>query len=63
MNQRVKLLDKAIRNPDGLSFTEFQSLMLCCDRVKDRQRGSHQIGYSPEGTRISIQIRNGMAKG
>lgn len=63
MSQYKKLLAKAKRNPDGLSFSEFQNLMTQCGWVKDRQRGSHQIWYSPEGKRISIQTRNGMAKG
>lgn len=63
MSQSEKLLSKAIRNPNGLSFSEFQTLMTQCGWIKDRQRGSHQIWYSPDGVRLSIQIRNGMAKG
>lgn len=62
MSQYEKLLAKAKRNPDGLSFSEFQNLMTQCGWIKDRQRGSHQIWYSLEGLRISIQTRNGMAK-
>jgi predicted RNA binding protein YcfA (HicA-like mRNA interferase family) len=63
MSQSEKLLSKAIRNPNGLNFSEFQTLMTQCGWIKDRQRGSHQIWYSPDGVRLSIQIRNGMAKG
>jgi predicted RNA binding protein YcfA (HicA-like mRNA interferase family) len=63
MGRYKKLLSKAKRNPNGLSFSEFQTLMTQCGWVKDRQRGSHQIWYSSEGERISIQTRNGMAKG
>ena len=63
MSQYKKLLSKAIQNPDGLSFSEFQTLMAQCGWVKDRQKGSHQIWYSPEGARISVQRRNGTAKG
>lgn len=63
MSRYDKLLAKAKRNPDGLTFSEFQNLMTQWGWVKDRQRGSHQIWYSPEGERLSIQTRNGMAKG
>lgn len=63
MSKNNKLLSKAERNPNGLSFSEFQNLMNTCGWVKDRQKGSHQIWYSPEGVRLSIQNRNGMAKG
>jgi hypothetical protein len=63
MGQQIKLLNKAKRNPDGLSFFELQALMTQCEWIKDRQRGSHQIWYSLEGIRISIQNRNGVAKG
>lgn len=63
MSQYKKLLDKAKRNPEGLSFAEFQTLMTRLGWVKDHQKGSHQIWYSLEGIRISIQNRNGMAKG
>lgn len=63
MSQYDKLFSKAKRNPNGMSFPEFQTLMSQCGWIKDRQRGSHQIWYSPEGERLSIQMRNGMAKG
>ena len=63
MTQNKKLLEKAIRNPNGLSFAEFQTLLSQYGWTKDRQRGSHQIWYAPNGDRISIQTRNSMAKG
>ena len=63
MSRYEKLLAKAKRNPEGLSFSEFQNLMTQCGWIKDRQRGSHQIWCSPEGEKLSIQTRNGMAKG
>lgn len=62
MSQHTKLLNKAKRNPEGMSFADFQTLMTQCGWIKDRQRGSHQIWYSLEGARLSIQNRNGMAK-
>lgn len=63
MSQHTKLLNKAKRNPEGMSFADFQTLMTQCGWIKDRQRGSHQIWYSLEGAKLSIQNRNGMAKG
>jgi hypothetical protein len=63
MSQHTKLLNKAKRNPEGMSFADFQTLMTQCGWIKDRQRGSHQIWYSLEEARLSIQNRNGMAKG
>ncbi len=63
MSHHTKLLNKAKRNPEGMSFADFQTLMTQCGWIKDRQRGSHQIWYSLEGAKLSIQNRNGMAKG
>ena len=63
MSQHKKILIKAQRNPEGLSFAEFQTLLTRYGGIKDHQRGSHQIWYSLEGQRLSIQNRNGMAKG
>lgn len=31
--------------------------------ILDHQRGSHQIWYSPKSFRLSVQDRNGRAKG
>jgi len=63
MSKHDKLLQKARNNHDGLSFKEFQTLMSRCRWVVDHQSGSHQIWYSPKGYRISVQNRNGKAKG
>lgn len=63
MSKKEKLLTKAINNPEGLSFTDFQTLMSHCGWEQDHQSGSHQIWYSPKGYRISVQNRNGKAKG
>ena len=63
MTKHEKLLQKALNNCDGLSFSEFQTLMGRCGWVMDHQSGSHQIWYSPQGQRISVQDRNGKAKG
>jgi predicted RNA binding protein YcfA (HicA-like mRNA interferase family) len=56
------LLAKAQRNPAGLSFNEFQTLMSQCSWKEDHQRGSHSIWYSPKKIRISVQNNKGMAK-
>ncbi|MGL4226201.1 MAG: type II toxin-antitoxin system HicA family toxin, partial [Rickettsia sp.] len=53
---------KARRNPKGLSFSEFHTLMMQCGWVKDRQKGSHPLWYSPKGDRLSIQTFGSMAK-
>lgn len=63
MTKREKLLHKAKNNRDGLSFDEFQTLMKHHDWTLDHQTGSHQIWYSPDAYRISVQNRNGKAKG
>lgn len=63
MGQHEKLIAKARRNPNGISMSEFETLMSQCGWVKDRQRGSHQIWYSLRGERLSVQTRKGMAKG
>ena len=63
MTQEEKLFAKAKRNPEGLRFIEFQNLMRHWGWIKDHQRGSHEIWYSEQGLRLSIQNKNGMAKG
>jgi len=62
MDRKEKLLSKATRNPRGLKFDEFRKLLVLCGWIEDRQTGSHQIWYSPNRHRISIQNRNGQAK-
>lgn len=65
MTKRDKLIDKALNNPRGLSFRDFQQLLRGANWTFDHQRGSHQIWYSPiGGHRLSIQEgRDGKAKG
>ena len=62
MGKKEKLLSKAKNNPRGLKFDEFRKLLTACGWVEDRQTGSHQIWYSPDRQRISIQNRKGQAK-
>lgn len=62
MSQRQKLLEKAKRNPSGLSFDKFQTLLSQSGWTKKHQRGSHIYWYSPQGYRLSIQSESGMAK-
>ncbi|MEO5371626.1 MAG: type II toxin-antitoxin system HicA family toxin [Magnetococcus sp. DMHC-1] len=52
----------AKRNPEGLSFRDFDALLVGCGFRFDRQSGSHRIYVAPKGQRLSIQNRNGMAK-
>lgn len=64
MTKREKRIAKALNNPRGLSFEEFQQLLRGASWIFDHQRGSHQIWYSPTGHRLSIQeSRDGKAKG
>lgn len=63
MSKKDKLLIKALNNPEELSFTDFCTLMRQQGWVLDHQRGSHQIWYSPKSYRLSVQNRNGNAKG
>jgi predicted RNA binding protein YcfA (HicA-like mRNA interferase family) len=63
MSKHDKLLQKAKNNHNGFSFKEFETVMGRCGWVIDHQSGSHQIWYSPKGHRISVQSRNGKAKG
>ena len=63
MGKKEKLLDKALNNFDGLSFDDFCTLMKHRGWVLDHQKGSHQIWYSPKSYRLSVQNRNGKAKG
>ena len=62
MSKKEKLLEKVRRNPGGLHFADFITLMRQMDWTLDHQTGSHQIWYSPRGIRISVQERQGRAK-
>lgn len=63
MSKKEKLLDKARNNQDGLSIDDFRTLMRHKGWVLDHQKGSHEIWYSPKSYRLSVQDRNGKAKG
>lgn len=62
MTKREKLIARAQNNPRGLSFEDFRTLLRQSGWVFDHQTGSHQIWYSPQGCRLSIQSRGGQAK-
>jgi predicted RNA binding protein YcfA (HicA-like mRNA interferase family) len=63
MAKKEKLLDKARRNPQGLQFDEFETLLSLCRWEFKRQRGSHRYWYSPLRYRLSIQpTKEGKAK-
>lgn len=63
MDKKDKLLKKAKNNPQGLRFSEFETLLGLCDWIFDHQTGSHRIWYSPTKVRLSIQpTKNGEAK-
>lgn len=63
MGKIEKLLALAKRNPDGVSFRDFDALLSGFGFICDRQSGSHMMYIAPKGQRISIQNRDGMAKG
>lgn len=63
MTKKEKLLEKAKKNPHGLSINDFCTLMSNQGWKLDHQRGSHQIWYSPLASRVCVQNRAGKAKG
>lgn len=63
MSREEKLLQKAFNSPHGLSYNEFITLLKRLGWRYDRQKGSHQIWYSPNGTLLTIQNLKGKAKG
>jgi len=63
MGKQEKLLRQARNNPQGLSFDDFKTLLTRSQWVDDHQTGNHSIWYSPKRFRLSIQNKNGMAKG
>jgi hypothetical protein len=46
MSKKDKLLQKAIDNPNDLSFLDFTTLLEHLKWVFKRQKGSHQIWHS-----------------
>lgn len=63
MSKIEKMLLKAKANQSGLSFAEFETLLANNGWKFDRQGGSHRIWIGPNGERLSIQSKNGSAKG
>lgn len=64
MSKREKLLAKARNHPNGLAFSEFESLLRQCGWKFDHQTGSHRIWRSATGVVISLQkARDGKGKG
>lgn len=63
MSRKDKLLERTKNNPDGLSIDEFRTLMKQRGWILDHQSGSHEIWYSPKSRRLSVQNRQGKAKG
>lgn len=63
MGKQEKLLEKARKSPQGLRFSEFETLLVLCGWTFDHQTGSHRIWYSSERVRLSIQpTKNNEAK-
>jgi predicted RNA binding protein YcfA (HicA-like mRNA interferase family) len=63
MSKAEKLLLKAINNPDSLSYKEFLTLLTQQGWKKIRQTGSHEQWAAETGPVLTIQNKNGMAKG
>lgn len=63
MSRKNKLLQKAMNNPNDLSFLDFVTLLKQLEWVFKRQTGSHQVWHSKQGYRLVIQNNNGKAKG
>lgn len=64
MTQREKLIEKALNNPYGLSFNEFQTLLKRMSwRCPKNNAGSHRGWISPKGQKLMIQNFKGKAKG
>ena len=62
MNQREKLLAKAKRTPDKLTFDELERLLKSKGWTFARQKGSHRIWISPENELVPIQSFGKTAK-
>ena len=64
MTKRDKMMKKAESNPNGLRFSEFETLLEQQGWQLDRQKGSHRIWKSAKGTPLPIQEgKSGKAKG
>lgn len=64
MSKAEKLLDKAKRNPEGLAFDDFRTLIQHHGFSYRRKAGSHEIYVNGAGILLNIQTRgDGKAKG
>ena len=64
MSKADKLLDRAINNPQGLSFSELETLVKNHGFQFDRQNGSHRI-YVNKALNVTLNLqpdKNGKAK-
>ena len=62
LTEVYQVAGEATRNPRGLSFNEFETLLKQSGWMFDRQRSSHRIWYSPKGARLSLQAKGNLAK-
>lgn len=63
MVKKDKLLNKALNNPKGLKFKEFETLLTQCGWIYKRQKGSHAVWMSPSKQLLPVQAtKDGGAK-
>lgn len=62
MTTAEKLLDKAIRSPQNLTYKEFETLLVQHGYLKERQTGSHAMWNRAGFPRLCIQDDKGKAK-
>lgn len=63
MSKKEKLLERARNNPDGLKFSDFETLLKYLGWVFKRQKGSHRMWVSTKNSVLAIQDRAGKSKG
>jgi len=62
MTTSDKLLEKARRSPQNLSYKDFETLLAQHGYFKERQTGSHAMWKRPGLPRLCIQDDKGKAK-
>lgn len=62
MTTADKLLDKAMRSPQNLTYQELETLLAQHGYLKERQTGSHAMWKRAGFTRLCIQDDKGKAK-
>lgn len=62
MTTAEKLLEKAMRSPQNLTFKEFETLLAQHGYIKERQTSSHTMWHASGLPRICIQNNAGKAK-